>query len=72
MHAQMYFEGKSMTSRVFWRYSVLTAAVGGAVSFFLPYYAITSSGQNSVADIYSIGKIVFIIIVAVVRPPTVN
>ena len=61
-----------MTSRVFWRYSVLTAAVGGAVSFFLPYYAITSSGQNSVADIYSIGKIVFIIIVAVVRPPTVN
>ncbi len=64
---QMYGRSGSLSNWVFWRYAVLTAIVGGAASFFIPYYAIVTSGQNSVADLYSVGKIVMIIIVAVVR-----
>lgn len=63
----MYNGGKSLSGLIFWRYSVLTAVVGGAATFFLPYYAVVATGRNSVDDIYSLGKIVFIIVVAVVR-----
>ena len=62
----MYNRSGALSSWVFWRYAVLTAVVGGAVSFFIPYYAVVISGQNSVNDLYSVGKIVFIVIVAVV------
>ena len=63
----MYNSGTSMSSLIFWRYSVLTAALGGAACFFLPYYSVVASSRNSVDDLYSLGKIVFIIVVAVVR-----
>lgn len=67
----MYNGGKSLSGLIFWRYSVLTAVVGGAVAFFIPYYTVVASGRDSVDDIYSLGKIVFIIVVAVVcMPPT--
>ena len=67
----MYGNSGSLSNWVFWRYAVFTAIIGGAASFFIPYYAIVTSGQNSVADLYSVGKIVMLIIVAVVRidPP---
>ena len=65
--AQLYDQGKSMSSWVFWRYAVLTAIVGGAATFFIPYYAVVPGGRNSVADLFSLGKIVFIVVVAVVR-----
>ena len=65
----MYNGGKSLSGLIFWRYSVLTAIAGGAAAFFLPYYAVVVSGRNSVDDTYSLGKIVMIIVVAVVRAP---
>ena len=37
----MYNKTHSMSTVVFWRYSVLTAIIGGAIVFFFPYYAIT-------------------------------
>ena len=62
----MYNHSGALSNWVFWRYAVLTAIIGGAVSFFIPYYSIVISNQNSVSDLYSVGKIVFIVIVAVV------
>jgi len=48
----MYNRGHSMATTTFWRYSVGTAMLGGAICFFFPYYAITVRGnQFSLPDI---------------------
>ena len=57
----------SLSSAVFWRYAVLTAIVSGAACLFIPYYAIVIADQNSVNDLYSVGKIVIVVVVLVVR-----
>ncbi len=63
----------SLSSAVFWRYAVLTAIVSGAACLFIPYYAIVIADQNSVNDLYSVGKIVIVVVVLVVRAhPSTN
>ena len=48
---------------------MLTAIVTGAACLFIPYYAIVIADRNSVDDLYSVGKIVIIVVVLVVSPP---
>jgi len=66
-YPEMYNRGHSMATAVFWRYSVMTAVFGGAVCFFFPYYAIVASDRDSINDLYSVGKTVYICIVLLVN-----
>ncbi len=55
-----------MNTRVFWKSGVLMAAVDAALAFFIPYYSITASDHNSITDVYSVGKTVFIALLGAV------
>ena len=36
------------------------ALLDAAIAFFIPYYSIVEAGENSITDVYSVGKVVFI------------
>lgn len=42
------------------------AALDAAIAFFIPYYTIVASGQNSITDVYSVGKVVFVALLGAV------
>lgn len=42
------------------------ALLDAAIAFFIPYYSIVESGQNSITDVYSVGKVVFIALLGAV------
>ena len=62
----MYNKQGSLNTRVFWKSGVLMAAVDAALAFFIPYYSITASDHNSITDVYSVGKTVFIALLGAV------
>ena len=64
--AQVYNKQGSLNTRVFWKSGVLMAAVDAALAFFIPYYSITASDHNSITDVYSVGKTVFIALLGAV------
>lgn len=66
-YPQMYNRGKSMATVVFWRYSVFTAMIGGAIVFFFCYYGSKMGGRDANAGLYSVGKTVYICIVLMVN-----
>ena len=63
---QVYNNQKSLTTRVFWKSGVGMAALDAAIAFFIPYYTIVASGQNSITDVYSVGKVVFVALLGAV------
>ena len=63
---QVYNNQKSLTTRVFWKSGVGMAALDAAIAFFIPYYSIVASGQNSITDVYSVGKVVFVALLGAV------
>ena len=63
---QVYNKQGSLNTRVFWKSGVLMAAVDAALAFFIPYYSITASDHNSITDVYSVGKTVFIALLGAV------
>ena len=63
---QVYNNQKSLTTRVFWKSGVGMALLDAAVAFFIPYYSIVASGQNSITDVYSVGKVVFVALLGAV------
>ena len=62
----MYNNQKSLTTRVFWKSGVGMALLDAAIAFFIPYYSIVEAGQNSITDVYSVGKVVFICLLSAV------
>lgn len=42
------------------------ALLDAAIAFFIPYYTIVASGQNSITDVYSVGKTVFVALLGAV------
>lgn len=42
------------------------ALLDAAIAFFIPYYSIVEAGQNSITDVYSVGKVVFICLLSAV------
>lgn len=42
------------------------ALLDAAIAFFIPYYTIVAAGQNSITDVYSVGKTVFIALLGAV------
>ncbi|KAK9810005.1 hypothetical protein WJX72_003251 [[Myrmecia] bisecta] len=65
-YPQMYNHQGSLNTRVFWKSGVLMAIIDAAICFFVPYYSIRAAGQNSMADVYSVGKTVFIALLGAV------
>ncbi|KAL3132559.1 hypothetical protein ABBQ32_009098 [Trebouxia sp. C0010 RCD-2024] len=65
-YPQVYNNQKSLTTRVFWKSGVGMALLDAAIAFFIPYYSIVSSGQNSITDVYSVGKVVFVALLGAV------
>ncbi len=63
---QVYNNQKSLTTRVFWKSGVGMALLDAAIAFFIPYYSIVEAGQNSITDVYSVGKVVFICLLSAV------
>ena len=63
---QVYNNQKSLTTRVFWKSGVGMALLDAAIAFFIPYYTIVESGQNSITDVYSVGKTVFVALLGAV------
>ena len=63
---QVYNNQKSLTTRVFWKSGVGMALLDAAIAFFIPYYTIVASGQNSITDVYSVGKTVFVALLGAV------
>eukprot|EP00891_Asterochloris_glomerata_P000836 jgi/Astpho2/836/Aster-00685 len=63
---KVYNKQGSLNTRVFWKSGVLMAAVDAALAFFIPYYSITASDHNSITDVYSVGKTVFIALLGAV------
>jgi magnesium-transporting ATPase (P-type) len=63
---QAYNNNSSLSTRVFWKGGVLMAAVDAALAFFIPYYSIAESGQDSITDVYSTGKVVFVALLGAV------
>lgn len=51
---QMYNQAHSMDTSTFWRYSVGTATLGGAIVFFMPYFAITVRKADFLINYYEI------------------
>ena len=52
MWLQAYNNKGSLSTRVFWKGGVLMAALDAALAFFIPYYSIVESGQDSITDVY--------------------
>ncbi|DBA65766.1 hypothetical protein WJX79_001197 [Trebouxia sp. C0005] len=65
-YPQVYNNQKSLTTRVFWKSGVGMALLDAAIAFFIPYYSIVEAGQNSITDVYSVGKVVFICLLSAV------
>ena len=63
---QVYNNQKSLTTRVFWKSGVGMALLDAAIAFFIPYYSIVEAGENSITDVYSVGKVVFICLLSAV------
>ena len=57
---QTYGARSSLTTMTFWKNGVLDATIDAAICFFVPYYALRTSGLHSTSDVYSLGKTVFI------------
>ena len=57
---QTYGARSSLTTSTFWKNGVLDATIDAAICFFVPYYAIRTSGLHATSDVYSLGKTVFI------------
>jgi magnesium-transporting ATPase (P-type) len=57
---------RSLTTAAFWRSGVLLGIIHGAVVFFVPYYAIATSGENNITDVYSIGRVSFVALLGAV------
>lgn len=53
-------DSRSLTTSSFWKSGVLQGILHGAVSFFVPYYSITTSGTSNITDVYSIGRVTFV------------
>jgi hypothetical protein len=64
--AQLYNNSTSLTQLNFWRYGVGMAIVDGALVYFFCYYSIAAKGQNSVDDLYSLGKLAYVALLGVV------
>jgi phospholipid-transporting ATPase len=52
-------ENNSLSTLSFWKSGVLQGMAHGAVSFFVPYYSLTTVGKYSISDVYSMGKVTF-------------
>ena len=63
---QVYNNQKSLTTRVFWKSGVGMALLDAAIAFFIPYYTIVASNENSITDVYSVGKTVFVALLGAV------
>ncbi|KDD73748.1 hypothetical protein H632_c1873p0, partial [Helicosporidium sp. ATCC 50920] len=57
---------QSLTTLSFWKTGVLVAIFDGAVCFFVPYFAVATSGDHNITDVYSIGKIAFVALLGTV------
>ena len=56
----------SLTTASFWKSGVLQGIIHGAVSFFIPYYCITTSGEHNITDVYSLGRVTFVALLGTV------
>lgn len=57
---------RSLTTLAFWKTGVALAVVHGTICFFIPYYAISTSGRHNITDVWSLGKVAFVSLLGVV------
>lgn len=62
----MYNRKQSLTAASFWKTGIGLGILHGAAVFFLIYYSEVAAGRNSIADLYSMGKIAFVALIGVV------
>lgn len=67
-YPQLYDKRKSraLTTASFWKGGVLQGIAHGAVSFFVPYYTIVTSGTHNITDVYSLGRATFVALLGTV------
>jgi len=59
-------DSRSLTTASFWKSGVLQGIWHGAVSFFIPYYSITTSGTHNITDVYALGRVTFVALLGTV------
>ena len=57
---------RALTTSSFWKSGVLLGICHAAISFFVPYYSIATSGENNITDVYSLGKVTFVALLGIV------
>ena len=57
---------RSLTTSSFWKSGILLGIAHAAISFFVPYYSIATSGDHNITDVYSLGKITFVALLGIV------
>jgi magnesium-transporting ATPase (P-type) len=59
-------DSRSLTTASFWKSGVLQGILHGAVSFFIPYYSIATSGTYNITDVYALGRVTFVALLGTV------
>ncbi|KAK9828339.1 hypothetical protein WJX74_009865 [Apatococcus lobatus] len=63
---QLYHRSESLSIPAFWRTAIALAIVHGAICFFIPYYSVANGDRNSITDLWSVGKTIWVAVIGVV------
>lgn len=63
---QLYHRSESLSIPAFWRTAISLAIIHGAICFFIPYYSVANGDRNSITDLWSVGKTIWVAVIGVV------